>query len=131
LEAIRELGLEHQVIFNKGAVMVLPPGVNKASGLRAALEDLGLSPHNAVGIGDAENDHAFLALCEASAAVANALPPVQERADLVTQGRDGEGVAELADGLLADDLAGLEPRLNRHHIVLGTRDGGEQAKVAP
>jgi HAD superfamily hydrolase (TIGR01484 family) len=31
LEVIRELGLELQIIFNKGAVMVLPPGVNKAS----------------------------------------------------------------------------------------------------
>ncbi|HEY6403191.1 MAG TPA: HAD hydrolase family protein, partial [Blastocatellia bacterium] len=52
LETIRDLGLELQVIFNKGAVMVLPSGVNKATGLKAALDDLGLSPHNAVGIGD-------------------------------------------------------------------------------
>ena len=44
IEVILELGLELQVIFNKGAVMVLPAGVNKASGLRAALEELGLSP---------------------------------------------------------------------------------------
>ena len=73
-ETIRELGLELQVIFNKGAVMVLPAGVNKATGLAAALESLGLSPHNAVGVGDAENDHAFLALCECAVAVANALP---------------------------------------------------------
>jgi HAD superfamily hydrolase (TIGR01484 family) len=35
LAAIRELGLEHQVVFNKGAVMVLPPSVNKATGLAA------------------------------------------------------------------------------------------------
>ena len=131
LEVIHTPGLEHQVIFNKGAVMVLPPGINKASGLRAALADLGLSPHNAVGVGDAENDHAFLALCEASVAVANALPLVQERADLVTDARDGEGVAELADALLADDLAPLAPKLNRHHILLGTRDDGEEAQVAP
>ena len=62
LEAIRDLGLELQVIFNKGAVMVLPSGVNKATGLDAALDELGLSPHNVVGVGDAENDHAFLAL---------------------------------------------------------------------
>ena len=41
LEAIRELGLELQIIFNKGAVMVLPPGVNKASGLEAALRRAG------------------------------------------------------------------------------------------
>src|SRR5581483_3247370 len=64
LEAIHELGLELQVIFNKGAVMILPSGVNKATGLEEALRELGLSRHNVVGIGDAENDHAFLAYCE-------------------------------------------------------------------
>lgn len=131
LEAIHELGLEHQVIFNKGAVMVLPPGINKATGLMAALDDLGLSPHNVVGVGDAENDHAFLSRCEASVAVANALPMVQERADLVTEARAGEGVAELAEALLADDLTCLESGLSRHHISLGTRHGGAEATVAP
>ena len=89
LEAIRELGLELQVIFNKGAVMVLPAGVNKATGLAAALEEMGLSPHNVVGVGDAENDHAFLSLCECSAAVANALPTVKETADLTTRPTTG------------------------------------------
>ena len=56
LEAIRELGLELQITFNKGAVMVLPAGISKASGLEAALGELGLSRHNLVGVGDAEND---------------------------------------------------------------------------
>src|SRR5207302_6436284 len=97
LEAIHELGLELQVIFNKGAVMVLPAGVNKATGLAAALEEMGLSPHNAVGVGDAENDHAFLGLCECSAVVANALPSLKERADLVTRGDHGAGVVELIE----------------------------------
>src|SRR5215471_3195797 len=60
LEVTRDFGLELQVVFNKGAVMILPSGVNKATGLRAALKELGLSPHNVVGVGDAENDHAFL-----------------------------------------------------------------------
>src|SRR5205085_2848559 len=73
LGVIHDLGLELHVIFNKGAVMVLPTGVNKASGLGAALAELCLSPHNVVGVGDAENDHAFLALCECAVAVANAL----------------------------------------------------------
>src|SRR4051794_3257031 len=31
LEVIHDLGLELQVIFNKGAVMVLPTGINKAA----------------------------------------------------------------------------------------------------
>src|SRR5262249_52734103 len=60
LECIRGLGLEMQVIFNKGAVMVLPSGVNKHTGLCAALQLMALSEHEVVGVGDAENDHAFL-----------------------------------------------------------------------
>lgn len=131
LETIRELGLELQVIFNKGAVMVLPSGVNKATGLAAALEELGLSPHNAVGVGDAENDHAFLHLCEASVAVANALPSLKEQADWVTRGSRGAGVTELIDHLLAADLADLEPRLTRHEIPLGQREGGETVRLKP
>ena len=104
LEAIRECGLELQVIFNKGAVMILPPGHNKASGLAAALDKMGLSPNNVAGIGDAENDHAFLDLCACAVAVANALPMVQEKADFLTQGKDGDGVAELASEMIASDL---------------------------
>ena len=83
LQTIRDLGLELQIIFNKGAVMILPTGVNKATGLRAALTKLGLSHHNTVGIGDAENDEAFLKLCDASAAVDNALDVVKRQVDLV------------------------------------------------
>jgi HAD superfamily hydrolase (TIGR01484 family) len=130
LETIRELGLELQVIFNKGAVMVLPSGVNKATGLDAALAELCLSRHNVVGVGDAENDHAFLARCECSVAVANALPSLKERADVVTTGERGAGVAELIDGLLACDLAELEPRLVRHEIPLGSADG-EEIRLPP
>ena len=44
LKAIRELGLELDIIFNKGAVMVLPSGINKASGLRCALHELKYLP---------------------------------------------------------------------------------------
>jgi hypothetical protein len=131
LDVIRELGLELQVIFNKGAVMVLPSGVNKASGFQTALTELGLSAHNAVGIGDAENDHAFLTLCECAVAVANALPTLKERADLVTAGDHGAGVVELVERLLADDLASLEPQLTRHHLLLGTSDDGRDVRLRP
>jgi HAD superfamily hydrolase (TIGR01484 family) len=123
LEAIHELGLERQVIFNKGAVMVLPSGVNKASGLAAALERLHLSPHNVVGVGDAENDLGFLALCECGVAVANALEAVKKAAAWTTSADHGAGVIELIDALLADDLAFLEPRLGRRLAVGRSRDG--------
>ena len=129
LDAIRELGLDYQVIFNKGAVMVLPSGVNKATGLNAALDEMGLSLHNVLGVGDAENDHAFLAACECGVAVANALPALQERADIVTEHDHGAGVAELLEQLLADDLARYDSRLLRHSIVLGTRIGEADDRV--
>jgi HAD superfamily hydrolase (TIGR01484 family) len=125
LEAIRDLGLEMQVIFNKGAVMILPAGVNKASGLNAALEELELSPHNVVGVGDAENDHAFLTRGECAVAVANALPTVQETADFTTRADHGAGVRELIDELVADDLTGHEEQLQRHHILIGKGKDGE------
>jgi len=99
---IHDLGLELQVIFNKGAVMVLPSGVNKATGLRAALNELGVPPERTVGVGDAENDHALLRTCGCSAAVANALPAVKEIADIVLAKDHGAGVAELIEWLLAD-----------------------------
>jgi hydroxymethylpyrimidine pyrophosphatase-like HAD family hydrolase len=107
LEAIHRLGLGHKVVFNKGAVMLLPAGVDKASGLAAALAEIGLDPACVVGVGDAENDHALLGRCGFAVAVANALPALQERAHHVTRGAHGEGVAELIDLLVATDLRGL------------------------
>ena len=131
LEAIRDLGLELQVIFNKGAVMVLPAGVNKATGLTAALRELALSPHNVVGIGDAENDHAFLNMCECAVAVNNALPTLKARADWVTAGQRGDGVVQLIDALLEDDLVHVEDRLTRHHILIGTSENGTEMRLPP
>jgi hydroxymethylpyrimidine pyrophosphatase-like HAD family hydrolase len=125
LETIRELGLELQVIFNKGAVMVLPAGVNKATGLCAALDALGLEGAEVVGVGDAENDHAFLDLCGCTVAVANALPAVKERADFVTRADHGAGVVELVDRMLRDDLRDVPPRPGRHPQVRVHRAGSD------
>jgi len=128
LETIKELGLELEIIFNKGAVMVLPSGVNKATGLAAALSQLKLSPHNVIGIGDAENDHAFLTACGLSVAVANALPAVKKTADLVTDGAGSAGVEELI-GLLGEESR--LPFLPRHNIVIGRMGEGREIAIAP
>jgi len=106
-DLIRALDLELQVVFNKGAVMVLPFGVDKATGLKAALAELGLSVHQSVGIGDAENDEIMLSACRCSAAVANALQRTKEFADIVTERSHGAGVAELIDRIIATDLEEL------------------------
>ena len=118
LQAIRELGMEQQIIFNKGAVMVLPPGISKESGLRAALQELDLSPHNCIAVGDAENDHAMLSLSGCPVAVANALPTLKETACLVTDSPRGAGVVELIDRLLATDLAEVDAQSVRQRVAL-------------
>lgn len=92
---------------------------------------MNLSLHNAVGVGDAENDHAFLSICECAVAVANALPSLKQRADIVTPGDHGAGVAQLIDELLENDLAAREPQLVRHHIALGVNEQGEPVRVSP
>jgi hydroxymethylpyrimidine pyrophosphatase-like HAD family hydrolase len=107
---IRSMGLDLRVIPNKRALMVLPPGVDKASGLVAALAELGLTPSDAVGVGDAENDLAMLDACGFAAAVANALPTVKGRVDLVTRGERGEGVAELIGAMIGERLPPGRPR---------------------
>lgn len=121
LDVIKKLGLELEIIFNKGAVMILPSGVNKATGLAAALEDLKLSPHNVVAVGDAENDHAFLRASGCSVAVANALPAVKETADLVTKEARGKGVEELIRKLIKHDHLIAKKRLGG--VLLGTSRG--------
>jgi HAD superfamily hydrolase (TIGR01484 family) len=108
-EVIRELGLNRQIIFNKEAVMILPSGVDKASGMEAALQEMNLSWTDVVGIGDAENDLAFLRKCQCSAAVSNALESVKAKADFTTVAPRGDGVAELIQKMLRGDLPALCP----------------------
>lgn len=105
LDEIRRQGLELEIIFNKGAVMVLPTGINKATGLMAALDDLNLPVDGVVAIGDAENDHDFLRRAGFGAAVANALPSLKKTADRVTLASAGDGVAEIIDDILRGDVA--------------------------
>lgn len=131
IQTIRELGYEFQVIFNRSAVMVLPPGINKATGMRLALRKLGMSPHEVVAVGDAENDHSFLRLAECPVAVANAIDSIKESAVFVTRGEAGAGVAELIDAIVANDFEQAEARLEHHHIPLGTRLDGTSVWVPP
>jgi len=80
--------------------MILPAGVTKGTGLLAALDELGLSPHNAIAAGDAENDPALLQAAEVGAAVASAVPSLAAHAHLRLGSRNGSGVAELLTGPL-------------------------------
>ncbi|MCL2778250.1 MAG: Cof-type HAD-IIB family hydrolase [Polyangiaceae bacterium] len=108
LEVIREEGLELEMIFNKGAIMILPSGINKGTGLCAALAELHVGAGSVVGVGDAENDHSLLGACAFGVAVANAVSSLKNRADLVTAAPRGEGVIELCERLLNGNLPCVE-----------------------
>ena len=129
LELIQELDLPLVILFNRGRLMVLPQSISKATGLREALGALRLSPHNAVGIGDAENDHALLDACELGVAVPWATPALKAAADLVLEGSDLRAVAAYIRGM------GPEPRLPltrtpRGSALLGLSPEGRPVTLA-
>jgi hydroxymethylpyrimidine pyrophosphatase-like HAD family hydrolase len=117
LQEIHRLGLECQVLYNRAALMVLPSGVSKATGLKEVLSLLALSAHSTVAIGDAENDHALLSMCAVGIAVANAVPSLQENADLITVAEDGEGVREVVTGPIFSGDISITPQ--RWQVELG------------
>ncbi len=108
-DTIAQLKLDLQVVPNRGRVMVLPAGVSKASGLNAALYQLGLSPHNVIAVGDAENDVDMFNAVGTGVAVGNAVDYVKSCADVVLDRPGGEGVAELVCGRAVGKWGPLDP----------------------
>jgi hypothetical protein len=124
LEALRDLGLELQILFNGNAVLVLPSGVNKGSGLKAMLRNFGLSVHEVVGIGNGANDHSFLEICECAVAVDNAISSLKAKVDFCTRAAAGRGVVELIEELMATDLANRTPGGGGDVLVLAESETG-------
>jgi hydroxymethylpyrimidine pyrophosphatase-like HAD family hydrolase len=127
LAAIRRLGLDYQLVYNRSELMILPAGTTKGGGLEEALADLGLSPHSAVGIGDAENDHSLLESCELGIAVANAVDGLKSRADVVLDRPDGEGIIGFMLGPLLRGGQRVHPR--RWQVTLGTAPDGATVAI--
>lgn len=126
-EVAQRLAVECQLVRNRGELMILPSGVSKGVGIVRALDEAGLSHHNAIAVGDAENDYSLLAACELGVAVANAVEHLRERADLVTTQPNGAGIVELLSG----DLVAGDRRISpaRWHIEVGTTVSGDAVRI--
>ena len=117
------------LLFNRSRVMVLPQAISKATGLGEALAILRLSPHNAVAIGDAENDHELLHSCEVGVAVAWGSEALKASADHVLPGDGPPAVAGYIRALLKNRQI-PEPVKTRRHLVLGHTDDGSPLALA-
>jgi hydroxymethylpyrimidine pyrophosphatase-like HAD family hydrolase len=124
---IDRLGLDCQLLRNRSALMVLPAGVSKGTGFHVALDQLGLSAHNTLAIGDAENDLALIQLAEIGVAVANAVPSLRSHADLVLPGADGQGVAAFLAGPVVSGEQAVHPQ--RRQVAVGCFTDGGTATV--
>jgi nucleotide-binding universal stress UspA family protein len=127
LEEVTRLGLDCQLVRNRAALMILPAGVTKATGLAEALAELGISRHSTIGVGDAENDHSLLSACEIAVAVADAVPALTEHADLVLEGSDGHGVRELLTGPVLRGERRVHSR--RWQVEVGTDASGAPVRI--
>lgn len=104
LDAIHELDLAAEIVTNHGTIMVLPAGVNKATGLAAALDVLGIAPEAVIAVGDGENDTILFEFTGCGVAVANADAVVKMKADDVTDCPFGAGVSELIDRITMAEM---------------------------
>lgn len=127
-DALKKLRLDYQLVTNEASLIIAPVDVNKASGVKEALRQLGLSAHNLAVIGDAENDLALFHLAEHSVAVQNADAAIKACADRTTLGAYCDGFLELARGLTEDDLSYAEPK---QRIAIGTLDDGGGLSLSP
>jgi HAD superfamily hydrolase (TIGR01484 family) len=107
-KTITEMGLDLEMIFNRESLMILPRGVSKATGFKAAIAEMRVPASAVVGVGDAENDDAFLKLCGVYAAVSNAIPSIRAAADIVTEEDRGAGVVELIHKVMAGDFSSVQ-----------------------
>lgn len=127
LPVIRSVELPLGLTFNRGRVMALPPGVCKSAGLREVLRMFRISPRNALAIGDAENDHDLLDVCEYGAAVEWGSRALKESADGVVPGAAPSDVAPYLRRV-AQHLRLPVARSPRRSVALGrARDGSEVA----
>jgi hydroxymethylpyrimidine pyrophosphatase-like HAD family hydrolase len=128
LDAIREQELPLVILFNRGRLMILPESVSKGTGLRRALATLRFSPHNAIALGDAENDHSLLETCEVGVAVPWSSPALRAAADTVLEGADLAVVAAYLRQVTA------EPRLpktqKRRQLLGGATEDGQPLTVS-
>ncbi|MGH7401142.1 MAG: HAD hydrolase family protein [Candidatus Rokuibacteriota bacterium] len=117
-EALAAAGVTRDLIHNRAALMLLPAGVSKGSGVRHVLRFLGLSPHDVLALGDAENDLPLFDACGFSGCPGNSIAAVRKRVDWVFPGGAGDGIAAAITGPILEGRLPVQ-HSPRHRLPLG------------
>ena len=123
LHLIHRFGIDAQLIYNRNDVMLLPSSINKATGIRRALDIMGRSEHNMVAFGDAENDIPMLMSAAVGVAAQDSIPAVLALADDRVPQPGGAGVALYIRRIL--DCGGILPSPRRKKISSGKTSVGD------
>ncbi len=126
LKVMQDINVGITIEYNCGAVMLLPPGATKGTGISYALQDLGYSHHNLMACGDAENDASMLELAELSVTVPNGIPKIKALADIVLlqdPADTGTGINALLKQILTRRGPEHRPRPERRLVLGYTSDG--------
>jgi hydroxymethylpyrimidine pyrophosphatase-like HAD family hydrolase len=107
LVVLSNLGLDVKISYNRDSMMVLPAGVSKATGLKAAIDDLGEQASATVAVGDGENDIPLLAAAGVGVAVEHAVEALKQHADITLPEPGTAGLRRLCVSLVGHDLADL------------------------
>lgn len=129
LDVIRRMEQPLILAFNRGRLMVLPQAVAKSTGLRQALYALRLSIHNAIGVGDAENDHDLLDACEVGVAVGWGSRALVAAADEVIAGTGPRAVADYVRKVSQQTRLSAA-QMGRRQLFLGHEHDGTPVSLA-
>jgi len=128
--AMTAAGIGLDLIYNRAALMLLPRGVSKGTGVRQVIREFGFSFHDVMALGDAENDLDLFDACGWTACPMNAVPALMERADWLFPGADGEGVAR---AIVERIVSGTLPAASspRHQLTIGWAAGTAELVTIP
>jgi hypothetical protein len=117
-DALAATGISRDLCYNRAALMLLPAGISKGAGVRQVVRALGLSFHDVLALGDAENDLDLFEACGWAGCPANAVPALRDRADWIFPGEDGPAIARAITGPILHGGLPVNPS-PRHRVPLG------------
>lgn len=112
LSKLYEMGLKFSIEINKGDGMILPPNINKRTGVESIKRKLSFKGIT-IAVGDGENDEKLFEAADVRVAVKNATHRLKSMADIVLTREDGEGILELIDIIETGKLFDLIPKEKR------------------